>query len=150
MLTKLCKTCNTEKSVTEFNKGPARSPDALNYYCKSCANAMARKNYQENKERYKANAKKRDEEMFKLLFELKNKPCMDCGVKYPPYVMDFDHRDPSEKEFNVCMMRRRRMAFSKIVAEAAKCDVVCSNCHRLRTNARNPSNYTRLELYGDF
>lgn len=25
--------------------------------------------------------------------------CMDCGGKFPSYVLDLDHRDPDEKEF---------------------------------------------------
>jgi len=30
-----------------------------------------------------------------------NMKCMDCKKIYPPYVMDFDHRDPKEKKFGI-------------------------------------------------
>jgi len=59
---------------------------------------------------------------------------MDCGKIYPPYVMDFDHRDPSEKVLNLSKV----YAFGKekLLAEVKKCDIVCSNCHRIRTFSR--------------
>lgn len=64
----------------------------------------------------------------------KNVPCMDCGIRYPSYVMDFDHRDPSTKRFSI----GRQVAsygIDALRAEIAKCDVVCANCHRIRTYA---------------
>lgn len=62
---------------------------------------------------------------------LKSKPCMDCRRKYPPYVMQFDHRDPKQKRFQVAMMVTRPIPV--ILAEIAKCDLVCANCHFIRT-----------------
>lgn len=66
----------------------------------------------------------------KLIIDLKNKPCLDCGKSYPSCCMDFDHRDPSQKKFNVGCMNYG--STRKLLAEAAKCDVVCANCHRIR------------------
>lgn len=63
--------------------------------------------------------------------KLKDVPCMDCGIKYPYYVMDLDHRDPSTKHKSVAQMMRYPKGL--LIIEAAKCDVVCSNCHRERT-----------------
>lgn len=67
-----------------------------------------------------------------ILHEHKNVPCADCGVRYPPYVMDFDHRDGSTKVDNVGSLVGR-VNVSKLLAEIEKCDVVCANCHRERT-----------------
>lgn len=64
---------------------------------------------------------------------LKNKPCMDCGNSYPPECMDFDHTSDN-KEFNVS--KRRRASKRKILEEIAKCELVCANCHRIRTKHR--------------
>lgn len=58
--------------------------------------------------------------------------CVDCGVRYPAVVMDLDHRDPSTKVFGVSRMVNT-FGLEKIKAELLKCDVVCANCHRLRT-----------------
>lgn len=69
-----------------------------------------------------------------LTREARNRPCMDCGESYPYYVMDFDHRDPSTKEYTIANMVNCGN-IEKVKAEIAKCDVVCSNCHRIRTHS---------------
>ena len=66
------------------------------------------------------------------LDDLKNKPCLDCGNVYPPCCMDFDHIKPKYK--NVGHMTNG--AYSKMILEIDKCELVCSNCHRIRTNKR--------------
>jgi hypothetical protein len=66
-----------------------------------------------------------------LLLRLRDRPCMDCGNRYPPIAMEFDHRDPSMKRYNVAASWCRSIAW--ILEEAAKCDIVCRNCHRKRT-----------------
>ena|SRR4030066_132055 len=60
-------------------------------------------------------------------------PCTDCMLKLPAVVMEFDHTR-GIKSFNVasaCRMKRE-----KVEAELLKCDVVCANCHRIRTHNR--------------
>ncbi len=59
-------------------------------------------------------------------------PCADCGIEYPSYVMDFDHRDPTEKLFNIATAWNRSREVT--LTEMDKCDVVCANCHRERTH----------------
>lgn len=63
----------------------------------------------------------------------KARPCMDCGVEYPYYVMQFDHLN--DKEFNVGHTGPTggRM---RLLQEIEKCDVVCANCHAERTHQR--------------
>lgn len=111
----------------------------MQYWCRECSNRAAITNYQENKDRYFEKAKKRNSEMREWLNELKNRPCTDCGFWYPAVVMDFDH--VQGKVLDISEMRRRRMARSKIEAEVAKCELVCANCHRLRTQARAEGNF---------
>ena len=69
-----------------------------------------------------------------IIREAKNVPCTDCGEEFPYYVMDFDHRESSLKRQSVGTMT----TYSKgnLLAEIAKCDVVCANCHRIRTFER--------------
>jgi len=67
------------------------------------------------------------------LAQAKSHPCTDCGRVYPSYVMDFDHVR-GEKIGEVGQMIHRRWEI--IEAEIAKCDLVCSNCHRMRTHER--------------
>jgi hypothetical protein len=65
--------------------------------------------------------------------EMKSEPCTDCGQIFDPVCMDFDHL--RDKEFNISHMVRNN-SWDKILAELAKCELVCSNCHRLRTRTR--------------
>ncbi len=69
-----------------------------------------------------------------FLLELRDKPCLDCGGRFPPFAMQFDHRDPGSKQFNVASSWCRSRA--SVLKEAAKCDIVCHNCHRDRTFQR--------------
>ena len=69
------------------------------------------------------------------LIELKSKPCTDCGGSFPPYVMEFDHvpeRGPKKARI-VSLIRSRSLNAPTLRSELAKCDVVCANCHRIRT-----------------
>ena len=64
---------------------------------------------------------------------LKTVPCSDCGNTYHPCAMDFDHVRGS-KTGNVSHLASLKK--ERVLIEIAKCDVVCSNCHRLRTYRR--------------
>lgn len=59
---------------------------------------------------------------------LKNHPCVDCGVKYMPAVMEFDHVR-GEKKFMINMKTIKRPDLEE---ELAKCELRCANCHRTR------------------
>ena len=67
---------------------------------------------------------------------LKAKPCFDCKGTFHPFVMDFDHRGGEAKRFNVSAAIPLGLSLETISEEVAKCDVICANCHRLRTLAR--------------
>lgn len=69
-----------------------------------------------------------------FLRELRRVPCADCGGVFEPYQMDFDHRDPSNKSFQVT--DRLTVSRARLLLEIAKCDVVCANCHAIRTYNR--------------
>ena len=64
---------------------------------------------------------------------------MDCGGTFPTFCMDFDHRDPEAKSYNIGAKMKGAYspeAKQAVETEIAKCDLVCSNCHRIRTNSR--------------
>ena len=122
---KLCSKCNEEKELKEFYKRTQRK-DGYAAWCKSCANDYS-------KDRLKAwrlNTK------LKLIDHFGGK-CLDCGGTYPLYVMDFDHRDPNAKEFSVSSSKVAN--WDLILKEASKCDLVCANCHRVRTHIQRCS-----------
>ena len=49
--------------------------------------------------------------------------------------MDFDHREGEVKTAHVSQMVKL-MSVPKLHEEIEKCDVVCANCHRIRTFKR--------------
>ena len=65
----------------------------------------------------------------------KGVPCVDCGGKYPPYVMDFDHVRGIKVQ-GISEMIQKHCTLVDLHAEIAKCEVVCANCHRERTWGR--------------
>ena len=69
-----------------------------------------------------------------MIRKAKDKPCADCGQRYPSYVMDFDHVR-GVKRFNIGAPGRRTAGV--VAVEIAKCDVICANCHRIRTHSKN-------------
>lgn len=75
-------------------------------------------------------------EQFKDFLALfKNTSCLDCGNNFPAYVMDFDHVR-GEKLFTISQGLSLGKSKKEIIAEIAKCDIVCANCHRVRTFLR--------------
>lgn len=78
----------------------------------------------------------------RLLDQLRDRPCTDCGDRFPPCAMDFDHRQPGSKRYTVTRMIGRA-GIARILAEVEKCDIVCANCHRLRTFRRRAAGSAR-------
>lgn len=60
-------------------------------------------------------------------------PCVDCGRCFPAAAMDFDHVRGS-KYLSIAKMYTS--SWERVLVEVAKCELVCANCHRIRTQAR--------------
>lgn len=73
---------------------------------------------------------------FKDWYEsLKEGPCADCGLEYPPYVMHWDHLPEFEKVASLGDIVQYQNR-TKVLEEIAKCELVCANCHAERTHCR--------------
>jgi len=73
---------------------------------------------------------------------LRAAPCTDCNKRYPAQVMEFDHLGDKNEEISVMVGRNPKP--SALFAEIAKCELVCANCHRIRTiNRRLDAQPTR-------
>ena len=57
--------------------------------------------------------------------------CADCGYDEHPAGLDFDHVTGTKK-MNLSSVKSLGAAYE----EAKKCEVVCANCHRVRTAIR--------------
>jgi hypothetical protein len=66
---------------------------------------------------------------------LKRNPCVDCGQTYDPVVMQFDHITGT-KVRNISDMVGSGYGKDRILLEISKCDLVCANCHAIRTKSR--------------
>lgn len=64
----------------------------------------------------------------------KAKPCADCGLVFPYFVMDLDHLPEFEKSFQ--LGKYMQYTLGAIKQELDKCEAVCANCHRWRTAKR--------------
>ena len=70
----------------------------------------------------------------KRLAEIKEASgCQDCGERNH-IVLDFDHI--KDKKYNVSRMIHDGFSWAAIKKEIEKCEVVCANCHRIRTHMR--------------
>lgn len=60
-------------------------------------------------------------------------PCADYGGRFPIEAMDFDHLEDKQALISKLVYTA---GTGRLVEEIAKCEVVCSNCHRVRTSRR--------------
>lgn len=77
------------------------------------------------------------------MLEIKSGPCGDCGRCFPICCMDFDHREGEIKSGNVGSMFAHHYSRELIEREIEKCDLVCANCHRIRTQKRRTGKQRR-------
>lgn len=135
---KRCPQCGQTKPLADFNKNRSR-PDGHQNVCRGCQNTRDLLDYHHKPGRREAIAATRThpgrEEVAAWYRGLKDmQPCADCGVRYPYYVMQWDHL--GGKEFTIAQAFNRQWSRARIEAEIAKCELVCANCHCLRTHER--------------
>lgn len=144
------RTCSRCRRSLPLESFPLRRKDGTTRYghCRDCKAAYQRQWYVRNAERHRAviaaNRRARREKNKTIVREAKSRPCADCGGVFPPHVMDFDHVS-GKKLGNIAALKTYATTAVR-VAEIAKCDVVCSNCHRMRTHdRRHPPDPQRAE-----
>lgn len=126
---KICIKCQVNKQEDEFAIKNSNK-NIRSIYCKECHKIYAKEHYKKNKFKYIQKAYQWRKKIKELINNFKNIPCKDCNQKYPHYVMDFDHL--KDKTFNISE-RLGMVSIKKLLNEIKKCEVVCANCHRIRT-----------------
>jgi len=81
--------------------------------------------------------KRRRQRRKKDLIEAAGGRCVDCGYAGSVAALEFHHRDPSRKVFEV---GRFSGSASRLREEVVKCDLLCANCHRRRHVAMENAN----------
>lgn len=131
MKLRACRTCKEIKPLLEYGVRMA-SKDGLMTECKACNVAKQKIQYSGNKKYYldrNRELRARNREMYRAAKE--GKPCAHCGGVFPQVCMDFDHREPEGKR--LCVAQMLGFSWSVIQEEINKCDLLCANCHRIKT-----------------
>jgi hypothetical protein len=140
MSQKVCQGCQLSKPLKSFGRG--------NRICATCKSRARRAKHPEkikeisrdyrrvHRQRYpgrldRSRLIKRRERKLEILAAIGQHQCLDCGND-DVRVLQFHHRDPAEKEFEVCNAISHHWEFARILVEARECDVVCANCHIIR------------------
>lgn len=134
--TKVCGRCLEQLPASAFHGNRTR-PDGLQSMCRSCKSEYTRAWYRRNSTSHRAavgsQRRGRERRNAAIIAEAKQVPCADCGRAFPSAVMDFDHVR-GDKIAAVSQMLS--VGVARLRAEIAKCEVVCANCHRMRTRRR--------------
>jgi tRNA(His) 5'-end guanylyltransferase len=112
---KQCAKCQNIKDENQFYQ---KTKNKLTSYCKSCFNQYCMQRWHNKRK--------------KFILE-KGGKCFDCGIvanENNLAIFDFHHRDSSSKEYDWNKLRLRNE--KSIRAELIKCELLCSNCHRIK------------------
>lgn len=105
--------------------------------CIPCRRANGRRHYRENQDYYVKKARRHHDDATKstqawVIGFLQESRCSDCGAA-DPRILEFDHVDPTEKRDHVSALIANGYSLATVMAEIAKCEVRCANCHLIRT-----------------
>lgn len=139
---RVCSKCFRDEDAVEFHSyfDKVRNVWRTKPWCKGCVKSYNKANWARKhpdtgrtfSSQMKFDRRKRN---YDFLDQIKSTtPCKDCGNVYPPYVMDFDHKDRTLKTDRLSNMASRGLSLETIKKELTNCDVVCANCHRIRTH----------------
>lgn len=123
---KICTACRKEKPLTEFYRARNRK-DGYNFQCKACLDSANKVSREKDKKRYNGYRLQWKRELVNRI----NKWKSDCGChvcnETESCCLELHHPDPSTKENHPSLMRT---SWERYMAEASKCVIVCSNCHK--------------------
>ena len=133
---KICAKCKLEKSLDDFH-WRNKSKGKKSPYCKKCKQTIESEHYHTNpnrKNQIRNQKLKKQKVNYAIINEAKKGGCPDCGEKNP-IVLEFDHLRDKDSDIS----RLTDANTDRLVKEIAKCEVVCANCHRIRTHFRRLS-----------
>ena len=140
---KRCWSCKKEKEEKKFSRRKSRR-NGITTECKKCASKRVARIYHEmknNKEwlkrKYNSRHKGLDRNRNFVMRFLEGKKCTDCP-NLDTRVFEFDHvKGKKFKDIN--KMVAGGYSLKVLIKEIEKCDIVCANCHRIRTLNRSGS-----------
>lgn len=135
IIMKQCNKCKQIKNLHEFGENKSKK-DKKQSACKVCRKLESKNWYESHKTLQKLRVRARNKKIWDINrryareFLLKN-PCVDCGEKNP-IVLEFDHKFPKQKIDTVSYLIYKA-EHQKLKDEIDKCEIRCSNCHKIKT-----------------
>ena len=128
---KICIRCGERKIDEEFFLHSLKGRQST---CKECRKVIDHQSYERHKEKRKEQAVAWQSKFSAWCDTFKQgKPCTDCGEVFHPCAMQWDHLRSETKKCNVALIRGTGLGYKAFLEEIAKCELVCSNCHAIRT-----------------
>jgi len=130
---KRCGSCGEMKSLDSFNK---KGEGKLQSKCKECNKKYLKEHYNKNLVYYYEKnigyRNKYKKEIHGYLRQLAKDGCKVCGEN-DYRCLHFHHINSTEKKDSVANMVSNIRPIDIIKEEAAKCEVLCANCHARHT-----------------
>ena len=95
-------------------------------------------NHRNRGKRYLAKTK-RTQALKATLIKERGAKCISCGFSYDTTnacCFDFHHKIPKDKKFSLGLNMIANYSLKKTYEELKKCDLLCSNCHRLKHSSK--------------
>ena len=121
------KTCTIAQKIV--NGGMSSLKQEIKKCSVLCSNCH-RKKHITGKVKYNPNIPNFQLQKRKWYIEFKKTLCCKNCNENDPIVLEFHHRNPDTKLFNICKHIYNGTSVIKVLSEIEKCDVLCSNCHR--------------------
>lgn len=126
METKICCTCKENKKVDQFYKR-SNSTDGLQSTCKQCMKVTHQNCRRRKIDHYRDVQKNHRRQLRDQYRAWKSEQGCACCGESEAVCLALHHRSPNEKEYKPSVLAQ--FSFEKFMEEAAKCIVVCHNCH---------------------
>lgn len=154
-----CKACGREFSAKQLIDGRVRSLYRRRF-CLNCSpfgthntsrtpfgartpDELQRARRQRRTESFRRSLRKRRLNRKRQLVAAQGGRCVDCGYAECLEVFQFHHRDSAAKLFGLMNFSG---SLERLLSEAAKCDLLCANCHRKRHIRTDPVTRPEVDL----
>ena len=130
---KRCGRCGTWKRLEAFHRSKARGSQ---HWCKDCVREYDREWWVRNSERRRRQVKEHRRRLKEWHNAIKaTTPCADCGRTFHPAAMTWDHLPGTDKVTEISHLIRAGKTL-QAKNEILKCELVCANCHAVRSYER--------------
>src|SRR6266705_6369282 len=130
---KTCGMCGADKPLEAFHRSARNGRQA---WCKDCRRSYDRAYHERNAEKRRRQVRELRQRLVDFNRELKaSMPRADCRRHFHPAAMEWDHLPGAKKLGDISTLARTGKT-RQFHRELAKCELVCANCHAVRSFER--------------